>query len=87
MRNPIPPPPRKGWCSVCERLSPADREEARRLRFAEGWGYQRLAKRYRCSRSSMHRHFRGSHNAASRPFEYNARANYERERMERERKP
>jgi len=56
-------------------------------RHAEGWGYQRLAKRYRCSRSSMHRHFRGSHNAASRPFEYNARANYERERMERERKP
>ena len=81
MRNPIPPPPRKGWCSVCERLSPSELEEVRRLRFGEGWGYLRLAKRYGSSRSTMHRHIKGDHDGASRPFEYNARERYERSRM------
>ena len=78
MRNPIPPPPRKGWCSVCERLSPSELEEVRRLRFGEGWGYLRLAKRYGSSRSTMHRHIKGDHDGASRPFEYNARAVHDR---------
>ena len=64
MRNPIPPPPRKGWCSVCERLSPSELEEVRRLRFGEGWGYLRLAKRYGSSRSTMHRHIKGDHAGA-----------------------
>lgn len=73
MRSPIPPPPRKGRCSMCDRLSPAELEEARRLRFSEGWGYLRLAKRFGSSRSTMHRHFIGNHNDASRPFEYSVR--------------
>jgi hypothetical protein len=63
---------------VCERLSPADLEEARRLRFGEGWGYLKLANRFGSSRSSMHRHFKGGHDGASRPFEYNARAIHDR---------
>ena len=63
---------------MCERISPAELEEARRLRFGEGWGYLRLAKRYGSSRSTMHRHFNGDHNGAARPFEYNAREQYER---------
>jgi hypothetical protein len=55
-------------------------EEVRRLRFGEGWGYLRLAKRYGSSRSTMHRHIKGDHDGASRPFEYNARERYERSR-------
>ena len=65
---------------MCGFLSPAELEEARRLRVGEAWGFLRLAKRYGCSRSTMHRHFKGDHNGASRPFVYSVREHLERER-------
>jgi hypothetical protein len=80
MRRPPPPPPRKGWCSVCTRLTPEERAEANRLH-GQGWGFLRLAKRYGCSRSAMHRHFAGRHEARTVPYTYAAFAEWQKTRI------
>jgi IS30 family transposase len=64
-------------CSVCLRITDAQQVALQQARTA-GHSLTQLAREFPFSRSAIYRHLRAHHN--ERPIEYNARANYERER-------